>query len=49
MSNQWFHIIVSIHIIAKEKENKITKTNYFTKIYSILKEALRKYLNFQEN
>ena len=42
MSNQWFHVIVSKHIIIKEKENKIVKTNHFTTIWSIVKEALKK-------
>ena len=50
MSNQWFHIIVSKHIIVKEKENKIIKTNHFTVIWWIVKEAFKKeYFNFQEN
>ena len=42
MSNQWFHIIVSKHIIVKEKENKIIKTNHFTTIWSTAKKTLKR-------
>ena len=42
MSNQWFHIIVCKRIIVQEKEKKIIKTNHFTTIWSVVKEALRK-------
>ena len=50
MSNQWFHIIVCKRIIVQEKEKKIIKTNHFTTIWSVVKEALRKkYFNFKKN
>ena len=42
MSNQWFYLIVGKRIIVQEKEKKIIKTNYFTTIWSVVKEALRK-------
>ena len=42
MSNQWFYIIVCKRIIVQEKEKKIIKTNHFTTIWSVMKEALRK-------
>ena len=42
MSNQWFYIIVSKHIIVKEKDNKIIKTNHFTTIWSIVKKKLKR-------
>ena len=49
MLNQWFHIVISKHIIVKEMENKIIKTNLFTIIWWIAKEALKEYFNFEEN
>ena len=42
MSNLWFHIIVCKRIIVQEKEKKIIKTNHFTTIWSVVKEAIRK-------
>ena len=49
MSNQWFHIIDCKRIIVQEKEKKNIKTNHFTTIWSVAKEALRKkYFNFQK-
>ena len=42
MSKQWFHIIICKRIIVQEKEKKIIKTNHFTTIWSVVKEALRK-------
>ena len=41
MSNSWFHIIVSKHIIVKEDKNKIIKINHFTAIWSIAKKTLK--------
>ena len=41
MLNQWFHIIVSKYIIVK-KIKKIITTNYFTTIWSIGKETLKR-------